>query len=97
MSVPTLDAIRDAWDHDTGKGRDTAKAVALADTYVAEHPDEFTQLAALTLDDCVTALEVFRAAGFTDDEWRIQTWIFHKFEFQTIGGPVEAKVRLTNG
>lgn len=94
MSVPTLDAIRDAWDKDTGKGRDAAKARELADAYVAAHPDQFTELATMSLEQCVQAVDVFRAAGMADSQWRAEAWLLHHFEPQTIGGPVDAKVRI---
>lgn len=87
-----LEAIRDAMDKTTG--RDEGQAVALADAYVAAHPDQFTSLAELGMEQCVAAIDVFRAAGMEEDLWRVQAWILHRFEFQTIGGPVTARVRI---
>lgn len=89
---PELEAIRDAMDKETG--RDTEQAVTLADTYVTAHPDQFTSLNGLDMEQCVAAIDVFRAAGMEEDLWRVQAWILHRFEFQTIGGPVTARVRV---
>lgn len=90
----TLKAIRDAWDKTTGGGRDEDEARALADAYVAEHPDEFTELATMTLEQCVESVEVFRAAGFADSQWRVEAWLLHHFEPQNIGGTVAPTVRV---
>lgn len=89
---PELEAIRDAMDKETG--RDTERAVALSDAYVAAHPDQFASLTGLDMEQCVAAIDVFRAAGMDEDLWRVQAWILHRFEFQTIGGPVTARVRV---
>ncbi|BDY31426.1 hypothetical protein [Mycolicibacterium mageritense] len=95
--TPELAAIRDAMSKDTGDGRDMATVVALADAYVADHPDLFTSLQSMSRDECVAALDVFRAAGMEEDQWRVEAWIQHQWEPMNIGGPVEAKVRITNG
>lgn len=95
--TPELEAIRDAMDKDTGDGRDMDQVRALADAYVAAHPDQFTSLQTMSRDECVTAIDVFRAAGMEDDQWRVEAWIQHRWEPMNIGGPVEAKVRITNG
>lgn len=88
-----LSAIRDAMDKTTGGGRDREGAVALADKYVAAHPDEFAEFADMSLEDCVKAVEVFRAAGMAESEQRVETWLLYKFAPQTIGGPITPVVR----
>ena len=90
-----LAAIRDAQDKATGDGRDLDKAVALSDAYIAAHPDQFTDYHDMTLQDAVKAVDVFRAAGMDEAEWRLQAWIFHRFEFQNIGGTTAPTVRFT--
>ncbi|OKH70828.1 hypothetical protein EB72_24855 [Mycobacterium sp. SWH-M1] len=96
MSNAELQAIRDAWDNENGS-RDVDLTLSLADQYVSAHPAEFGGLRDMSLDKLVKAVEVFRGAEMTDDEWRVQTWIFHNFEFQNIGGPAQVQVRQING
>lgn len=88
-----LKAIGDAMDKTTGDGRDHAKAVELADKYVDTHPDEFTEMQDMTLEACVQAVEVFRAANMTESEQRMEVWLLHKFQPQSIGGPAQPTVR----
>ena len=89
-----LEAIKDAWDKNTGYGRDEAGTRAMCDAYVADHPDQFTSLEAMSLEQCVTALSTFRAAGMEEEQWRVEVWLLHHFEPQNIGGPMQARVRL---
>lgn len=90
---PELEAIKDALDKDTGDGRDMGEVVALADAYVAAHPTEFASLQTMDREQCVAAIDVFRAAGMEEDQWRVETWIQHRWDPMNIGGPVTAKVR----
>lgn len=87
-------AIKDIWDADTGEGRDEEMVRQLSDEYVAAHPEEFESFQGLDEKALVKALEVFRAAGLEDDEYRVQVWIWHYFEPQEIGGTYRAKVRI---
>lgn len=89
-----LQAVKDAWDKDSGGGRDEDKARELADAYVEAHSDEFEPLRDLSLDECVKAVDVFRAAGMETDQWRIEAWLLHAYEPQNIGGTYEAKLRV---
>lgn len=89
-----FEVIKDAWDPETGEGRDEERVRQLADSYVGDHPDEFTSYDGLDEKQCVKALEVFREAGLEDDEFRVQVWIWHWFEPQEIGGTYKAKVRI---
>jgi hypothetical protein len=94
MADQDLGAIRDAWDKTTGGGRDEDRARELADQYVAAHPDKFTSLQDMSLEQCVQAVDVFRAANMVDDQWRVEAWLLHKFEAQNIGGAAAPTVRI---
>ncbi|MEW2478737.1 hypothetical protein AB0876_04025 [Mycobacterium sp. NPDC049093] len=91
---PELEAIKDALDKTTGDGRDMDHVRALADAYVAAHPDQFTSLQTMERDQCIAAIDVFRAAGMEEDQWRVEAWIQHRWDPMQIGGPVTAKVRI---
>lgn len=91
---PELAAIKDAMDKDTGDGRDAELARTLADAYVAAHPEEFTVLANTNIELCVASVDMFRNNGAEDDQWRVEAWLLHHFEPQTIGGPVVAQIRV---
>ena len=85
-----LDAIFAAWDT---KPRDDDAVRAMADTFVAAYPNEFTELVNLDQDACIKALEVFRAAEYTR-RWRlVQVWLWHRFAQQVIGGIATAQLR----
>lgn len=94
MANKELGAIRDAWSKDSGEGRDEEKARKLADAYVKANPDQFETLEDLSVDQLVKAVDVFREAGMEDDQWRVEAWLLHRYEPQTIGGAAEPKVRL---
>lgn len=87
-----LEAIRDLMDPATG--RDEPAARALADTYVEQHPDEFGLLATMQLDSCVAAVDLFRDTGDEASQWRVETWLLHRYESQSIGGQAEPRIRI---
>lgn len=89
-----FEAIKAAWDADTGGGRDEDLVRQLSDQYVEANPSEFVSYEGLDERACVRALEVFREAGLEDDEFRVQVWIWYAFEPQEIGGTYRAKVRV---
>ncbi|BBU22174.1 hypothetical protein [Mycobacterium xenopi] len=89
-----LEAIRDAMDPDTGGGRDEQTARQLADEYVANHSAEFAAFPSMTVQQLVEAVDVFRAANMLEDQWRVETWLLHRFEPQNIGGPAQPQVRV---
>lgn len=68
--------------------------VKLADAYVAANPDLYADYDQKNVHECVQALEVFRNAGMLEQQWQAQVWIFHKFEFQNIGGESQAQIRV---
>lgn len=74
-------------DKDRPGGRDRAYARELAEQYITDHPDEFTELQAKPFEEVVTAVEVFREAEFDNDWCRCEAWLLHLFpEPQVIGG-----------
>lgn len=89
-----LQALKNAWDKDYGSGREDDKARSLADKYVEKHPEHFTSLADKSIHELVQAVDVFRAAGMEDEQWRIEAYLLHKFNPQDIGGPANATVRI---
>ena len=95
--MTTLAEVHAAWDKAVGEGRDEALTRSLADAYVAEHPDEFAELSALTIPQLVQAVDVFRAANLTESAWRVDVWLWHHFEPQTIGGAAEGRTRVRPG
>lgn len=104
-----LEAIRDAWrdrpaagDRSSDPdGRELAQedksVYQLADDYVASNTDAYAGYDNLSMDLLVKQLEEYRGKGDEDGEWKIQAYLFHRFEPQNIGGPVEATVRIPNG
>lgn len=88
-----LEAIKDAWDLDTGDGRDEA-ARTLADKYVKAHAADFAALQEMSLEQCVKAVDVFRDAGMDEDQWRVETWLLHRYAPQNIGGTAEPQIRM---
>lgn len=89
-----LQAIKDAMDKETG--RDYAGAVALADAYVAAHPELFTGLDQFDLPLLVELLSKRRNSGDDEGAWNVQAWILHRYAPQSIGGEYKAEVRLPN-
>lgn len=91
-----LEAIRDAEDKTTGDGRDHAKAVELADAYVAAHPEKFAGLDHFDIPLLVQLVSRKRDAGDEQGRWEVEAWLLHKYEPQNIGGEYTASVRLPN-
>ena len=89
-----LEAIRFAWDKNTGDGRDEDGTRSMCDAYVEAHPEQFAELRNMSLEQCVQALSVFRAAGMETSQWEVETWLLHRYEPQQIGGDVQATVRI---
>jgi hypothetical protein len=88
--VTVLQDIEDAWD--AGEG-EMEKVRALADAYVSDHPDEFKELSAMSVEQLVQAVDVFRQAGLKESLLRVEAWLWHHFEPQNIGGPATVTVR----
>lgn len=104
-----LDDFLDAWDNETGEGRDMDAARAAADAYVAANPDTFARYETMSLETCVatidayrSAAEVFRERGLDDDaiepeanKLLVDVWLLHHFQPQQIGGSAAPVVRIT--
>lgn len=85
-----LTAIQEAMDKDRPGGRDRAGARDLAVAYIAANPDEFADLGAKTFEEVVTAVDVFRNAGFDTEWWLCEAWLLNMFpEPQVIGGEIQ--------
>lgn len=101
-----LKAIKDGWESRDAAGirsssgeaslEDDNKVYALADEYVAAHTEEFAAWDNLSLDVLVKTLEEARDKGDEVSVWKIQAWLFHKFEPQNIGGTYQAQLRVRN-
>lgn len=91
-----LEAIRYAWDKDTG-GRDEAQTRRLSDEYVAANPDVYAGFENLGQTVLVRQIDEARDNGDDEEVWTIQAWLFHHFEPQKIGATVQSVVRLPNG
>lgn len=95
-----LEALKEAWDpgdpatKNLDPKRDLALARQIADEFVEENPELFASFREMSESDCVKALDVFRAAGMEEDVWRVQAWLFYRFEPKNIGGEVTAQVRI---
>lgn len=89
-----LEAIRESWDKSTGDGRDEVGTRALCDAYVTAHPELFTELADMTLEECVSAVTVFRNAGMEESQWNTEVWLLYHFEPQQIGGTYQPTIRV---
>lgn len=89
-----LEAIKDAWSKETGNGRDEDGTRSMCDAYVSAHPEQFTSLKDMTLEQCVNAVSVFRNAGMEEEQWKVEVWLLHHFEPQQIGGPIRTVVRI---
>jgi hypothetical protein len=87
-----LAAIKAAWTDP--EGRDDNAVRAMCDDYVTAHPDEFAEFAEMAISACVTAVETFRAAGMEEAQWRVEVWLLHRFEPQSIGGEYQAQIRI---
>lgn len=70
--------------------------VDMADEYVQSHPEVYADFEDKDIHECVKAVETFRDAGLEEHMWQAQVWIFHKFEFQNIGGEAQAQIRITS-
>lgn len=86
-----LEAIKDAVE-----AQDFDQARTLADAYVAANPGEFTDHAAKTLEECVSSVDVLRAASLDTPRWLTEAWLLHRFAPQNIGGAYQAQIRVSD-
>lgn len=86
MASDEVEAVFDAFDKETGDGRDYDTTVDLAQAYVADNQEKFSHLEDQSLEELVKALEVFRDAGF-EEHWKlIQVYLWAEVPPQNIGG-----------
>lgn len=71
---------------------DTART--LADAYVASNPSDFTDEATMTIEECVAAVDAFRAAAMDTNLWQMETWLLHHYAPQSIGGAYQPAIRV---
>lgn len=93
-----LAAIKDAMDKQTGDGRDRDVARDLAEAYIAAHPDDFAKLATKTVEELAASVDVFRAAGWDEEQQLVETWLLHLFpQPQQVGGILTPGSPITHG
>jgi hypothetical protein len=89
-----LEAIKDAWDKNTGDGRDDEGTRALAVKYVKAHPELTEEMHDWTLERIVQAMSVFSAAGYDEKYWALEAYQLAKFPPQQIGGEYHVEAKL---
>lgn len=96
MASAEVEAVFDAFDKETGDGRDYDLTVELAHEFVEAHPDSFVlgTLEDLSLEECVKSLEVLRDAGWEEPWKQVQIYLWHKFPPQNIGGAFGREVQV---
>jgi hypothetical protein len=92
--IKELEDIKNAVDPDSGTGQNMDLARQLADAYVASNAELATAYDALDLPTLVNAVDVLRAAGLADDQWKVEAWLLHKYAAQNIGGVTAPQLRL---
>ncbi len=81
-----IEAYKTAWQTSTERN---AVCQAMADQYVASHPELAAQYGALTIPQLVTLVDSAREAGDEEEVWRLEIWINAAFEYQQIGGVID--------
>lgn len=80
------------------EGRCMAEAQAMADAYVAAHPDQFASVKDEDdVEKVVKLIDLFNAAGMEEAALAMTMFELAHFERQEIGVATRAKVRLGNG
>jgi len=86
-----LAAFEAAWIA-SNETKDRTEARALADAYVAAHPDLEARYGGFAIPDLVALLDAARARGDEERRVEIDLWLLHAFEPQHIGAR-----RVTDG
>ncbi len=81
-----LEAYDQAWKTSTERN---AVCQAMADQYVAAHPELAAKYGSLTIPQLVTLVDSARAAGDEEERIRLDIWINAAFEYQQIGGVID--------
>lgn len=84
-----LEAIKTAVESEDFEGART-----LADAYVVANPDDFADEAAMSIEECVAAVDAFRTASMDTNWWQMETWLLHHFAPQDIGGQYQPAIRV---
>ena len=83
------------------EGRCSAEMLAMAEAYVAAHPDTFAFLNHFATpyrhDDLVRMIDAFREQGLVEQTQLAVMFELVKFERKQIGGEMKAKMRVGNG
>lgn len=98
-----LEKIADAWNKNTGDGRDE-KARDLAKAYVNAHPETYAGLegyvSSLPEDQrvpvLVATLSQKRDAGDEEGAWEVEAWLLACVPPQNIGGAYAAEIQMPN-
>lgn len=86
-----LEAIKNAWDKNTGDGRDE-NARELAKAYVSAHPEIYTGLERFSVEQLVSLLSQYRDSGDHEGEWNIEAYLLACVPPQNIGGEYHATI-----
>lgn len=82
-----LQAYDEAWRNTPREARNQV-CQAMADDYVAAHPELQLRYIGLTIPECVALLDVAREAGDEAKRIELDIWINAAFEYQQIGGSI---------
>ena len=80
-----LEAYDRAWN-ETPKDARNAVCQALADEYVAAHPELAAKYGALSIPELVSLVDLARQMSDVEKRIELDVWIMAAFEFQRIGG-----------
>lgn len=93
--MSTIAAITDAWDKETGDGRDEAGVRKSAAAYVKAHPEEFIDLKDITEAQAIALIDVYRQVPLPDQVDRVQVFMWATFAKRHIGiDPVNLTVEV---
>lgn len=95
-----LEAIKEAQEPLDSEGnfdksrQDMDEARSLGKAYVLANTNEFPEsdYASRTVEELVAAVDVFRAAGMLDAQWRVEAWLLFRYAPQNIGGTVQPAI-----
>ena len=94
-----LEELREAWSADDQSKRNEAAARALADEFVADPVnDSFVEeLRYKSVVEICASIDKFREAGMDAEVMKIEAYLLHTYEPQTIGTPPEPTRRKVEG
>lgn len=94
----TLEKMRDAWSADDPSQRNEAAARGFADQFAADpqNDDWIAELRQKSVVEICESIDKFREAGMDLEVLKIEAYLLHAYEPQTIGSPPEPTPRQTN-